>query len=157
MQVQRCSSGCQRQVIFAPYLADSVGIFDPAGESCHLGTQMSSDFKLNGAAPAASGRSSSPPYLSSGEEYCRVNILPTDIISKVLARLGRDLGSHCLPEVLLPNGELLTELESATFAPFFSDQESLQGQAETLPEPLVPPTPAQHALMPEEGLAPRSC
>ena len=93
----------------------------------------------------------------SGEEYCQVNILPTDIISKVLARLGRDLGSHCLPEVLLPNGELLTELESATFAPFFSDQESLQGLAETLPEPLVPPTPAQHALMPEEGLAPRSC
>ena len=93
----------------------------------------------------------------SGEEYCRVNILPTDIISKVLARLGRDLGSHCLPDVFLQNGELLTELESATFAPFFSDQESLQGQAETLPEPLVPPTPAQHALMPEEGLAPRSC
>ena len=61
MQVQWCSSGCQRQVIFAPYLADSVGIFDPAGESCHLGTQMSSDFKFNGAAPAASGRSSSPP------------------------------------------------------------------------------------------------
>merc|ERR1719433_593788 len=92
----------------------------------------------------------------SGGEYCQVNILPTDIVSKVLARLGCDLGNHCLPEVLFPNGELLTELKAATFAPFFSYQESLEGQAETLPEPLVAPMPAQRALMPEERLAPRS-
>jgi|ERR1711971_593825 len=46
-------------------------------------------------------------YFLSGEEYCQVNILPTDIVSEVLARLRRDLGNHCLPEVILPNGDLL--------------------------------------------------
>ena len=58
----------------------------------------------------------------SGDEHSQVSIRPTDIISDLLARLGRDLGNQCLPDVLLPNGELLSKKKSATFAPFFSGQ-----------------------------------
>merc|ERR1719491_2569511 len=68
----------------------------------------------------------------SGEECIRVDILPTDIISEVIARLGCDLGHRCPPDVLLPNGELLSQLKSATFASFFSEIEFSEGQGRDL-------------------------
>ena len=45
-------------LIFALDVADSVGVFDPDDESFQLidiSTQLSSDFKFAGAAPAANG------------------------------------------------------------------------------------------------------
>merc|ERR1711971_1078365 len=54
----------------------------------------------------------------SGVEHSQTIILPTDVISDVLARLGRALGAHCPLEVLMPSGELLSMVNSATFAPF---------------------------------------
>merc|ERR1712226_324227 len=58
-------------------------------------------------------------FFLSGVEYSKISIQPTDLISDVLARLRRDLGAHCQIEVLMPNGEILSMVNSATFAPFF--------------------------------------
>ena len=47
------------EIIFAPSLADSVGIFDPADDSFQLVdifAQLSHGWKFGGAAPAANGK-----------------------------------------------------------------------------------------------------
>ena len=53
----------------------------------------------------------------SGREHSQIIIRPADIISEVLARLRRELGYLCWVDILMPSGELLSNVTAATFAP----------------------------------------
>ena len=69
------------KIIFAPYSADSVGIFDPADDSFQLvdiSVQLSGDRKFFGAAPAANGKIVFAPFSA---DSVGIFVLPTTVSS----------------------------------------------------------------------------
>ena len=66
MQALLTKTAANGTIIFVPDVADSVGVFDTGDQSFQLvdiSAQLSSDLKFAGAAPAATGKSSSRPRL----------------------------------------------------------------------------------------------